>query len=202
MGAHWSAGGLAARHTLNSSAGSALRSGYAQRPGGRCAAASVMPCTLTCIHVLIAWCGRYPACAMRARGAARALYMRCASAVYATRHAPPMCLSSSCESESGHASEPASEVKPTRWRERAPVQTIALQRVLREQTQRCAFATRVWSAACGAWCTRSTWPRKSQGVARSAVQYGVQCGEVRTNARWAKHTAGAMRAGAVSRCKV
>ena len=139
---------------------------------------------------------------MRARGAARALYMRCASAVYATRHAPPMCLSSSCESESGHASEPASEVKPIRWRERAPVQTIVLQRVLREQTQRCAFATRVWSAACGAWCTRSTWPRKSQGVARSAVQYGVQCGEVRTNARWAKHTAGAMRAGAVSRCKV
>ena len=65
MGAHWSAGGLAARHTLNSSAGSALRSGYAQRPGGRCAAASVMPCTLTCIHVLITWCGRCPACALR-----------------------------------------------------------------------------------------------------------------------------------------
>eukprot|EP00964_Phaeocystis_antarctica_P116488 scaffold80438_cov97-Phaeocystis_antarctica.AAC.1 len=57
------------------------------------------------------------------------MHMCRASAMYAIRHAPPLCLNSPCEGESGHASEPASEVKPTRRRERAPVQTVGLQHV-------------------------------------------------------------------------
>ena len=57
------------------------------------------------------------------------MHMCRASAMYAIRHAPPLCLNSPCEGESGHASEPASGVKPTRRRERAPVQTIGLQHV-------------------------------------------------------------------------
>ena len=97
--------------------------------------------------------------------------------------------------------------KTARARSRPDYRAAA--RILRERTRRCAFATRVWSAvhryASAAWCVvhmmRVATEVARRSTKRGAIR-GLRYGKVRTNARWAKHTAGAMRAGACKRSAI